>query len=511
MYTARAEFIKAIKMEFMQELDKRSYEYSYDAIEEIFGQWFENKQMLLELLSKHPNWDAERFMVKFDEDYTRELDTMPACQFVDWLRGRTRMDDYTRENEYGWIEFSFEHALKFVLCVSTYITESEWLNKINEISDEFRFREGMKATKVMGKICKALGWDQVEGFNAEYAKYCDAMSPIKVTRHTCISLNPVDYLLMSNGNSWRSCHYIGDTNGGAGCYSSGTISYMLDANSIVFYTVDASFDGKEIERAKKLQRQIFGYNDFQLFQSRLYPQAHDYGAKDIYTDIRGIMQKVFADCMGLPNLWVLRRKGLNVRKGSCATCYPDWDSQGNLCSTSIIKGKADESLDGIVLGYQPICITCGEYHHNTENISCCQDYSEYTCEDCGRMLDEDDVYWVNGDPYCRECVDYCHCCSEYTREETTYIESEDIYVCESCLEYYYYWCDECEEYHNRDYCTWLDVYDKYVCDDCIEEYYEQCDECGKYYKKEDVKEIEDEETGEVHFYCKHCAEANEAV
>jgi len=510
MYTVRVELIEAIKEEFKEELAKRDYEYSDDAIDEIFDEWFSSKQMLFEILSKHPNWDTERFMVKFDEDFTRELDVAPAESFVNWLESVTNMSSYTKRNEYDWVEFMFSHALKFVVCKSTYIEESVWLNKINEQHEDFRFRDGMKSTKVMGKICKVLGWDQVEGFNAQYAKYCDAMSPIKVTRHTCISLNPVDYLLMSNGNSWKSCHYIGDHSGDAGCYSSGTISYMLDKHSIVFYTVDASFNGKMIERANKLQRQIFGYNNFQLFQSRLYPQANDYGAKDIYTDIRGIMQKVFSDCIGLPNLWVLKRKGLNVRRGMKATCYPDWQHQGNLCSTSVIKEKVDETLDEIVLGYQPICITCGEHHCHDGSISCCQG-SRYQCEDCGCIIDEDEAHWVDGDPYCGDCVDYCSCCDEYTREEVTYIESEDRYVCESCLERYYYWCEDCEEYHDKDECTWLDVYGKMVCDACLEEYYEQCEECDKYYKKEDVEEYENEETGEVHFYCKRCAEANEAV
>ena len=512
MYTAKSEFIEAIKREFRQELDNRSYEFDFEAIDKIFDEWFSNKQMLLEILSKHPNWDAERFMVKFDEDYTRELNTVPARMFIDWLYDHTNMESYTKRDDMGWCTFHFGSALKYLVCDSTYITDNDWLPKVNELNEQFRFREGMKSTKVLGKICKVLGWDQIEGFNAEYAKYCDSMSPIKVTRHTCISLNPVDYLLMSNGNSWRSCHYIGNHIDDAGCYSSGTISYMLDKHSIVFYTVDASFKGKEIERTEKLQRQIFGYNDFQLFQSRLYPQANDYGAQDTYTDIRGVMQKVFSDCIGLPNLWVRRKKDLNVRRGDYGTCYADWQCGGNLYSTSVFKEKINENLAEIILGYQPICVTCGEYHKNTENISCCQNYNEYHCEDCGCILDnEDDVYWVNGDPYCRECVDYCNCCEEYTREETTYIPSEDCYVCESCLEHYYYYCDDCQEYINKDDAIWMDVYGKYVCNHCFDEYYEECEECGKRYYAEDMEECVNEETGEVYYCCKRCAEENEAV
>ena len=46
------------------------------------------------------------------------------------------------------------------------------------------------------------------GWNYWRAKVGDAISPNKITRHTIISCNLVDYLTMSFGNSWASCHTI---------------------------------------------------------------------------------------------------------------------------------------------------------------------------------------------------------------------------------------------------------------------------------------------------------------
>ncbi len=519
MYEVSEKVLDDIKSKFVSELKEREYEYEDDAIDKIFGEWLNRKSNLIDLLSRHPNWDSEKLMVKFDSDFSREINTSVANGFVNWLRNYTDIFDY-RVNFDNW-DYSLYCVLRDLLCNSTYINDDEGsshlINVLNLFNEDFNFRTGMKSTKIMGKVCKAYGWDKIEGtevrfsgetvkYNAyerEYAKYCDAMCPIKVKRHTCISLNPIDYLLMSNGNSWRSCHYIGDYTNDSGCYSSGTISYMLDENSIVFYTVDGDYDGDSIETEKKLQRQIFGYNDHQLLQSRLYPQSSDYGAVDVYNDIRAVMQKVVSDCLNLPNLWV-KRKARNVRHGEGATCYPDWTYQKNLCSTSVIKNMVEENLKEIVLGAKPICICCGQRHSETENINHCNT-NKYTCEGCGCTIDEDDVYWIGDYGYCYECVTLCDYCNEYTtNDDTTYIRSEDRYVCGCCRDQYYSQCDQCGEWIHNDDMNYTQ--NDAVCDECLKKYYVECERCGASIYKDEAFEKVDEETGEVFYFCEDCHE-----
>ena len=295
-----------VKNIFMRELDDRNYKYEYHAIDKIFSTWLERKSMLINLLGKHPNWDANHFMVHFDEDFTRNIELDKANSFLNWLDRETGIGDIKFDALVGDAPFQFKHTVGLInemygLAASQYIPDDYNLEYINQFNEDWRFRPGMKTTKAIGQICKTYGWDKLPDYNKEYAKFCDALSPIKVTRHTCLSVNPVDYLLMSHGNSWKSCHYIGDSPHQAGCYSSGTISYMLDEHSMIFYTVGADFDDINIETEPKIQRQVFGYNDFQITQSRLYPQSNDYGAKDIYTEIRNIVQKVIADCLEKPH------------------------------------------------------------------------------------------------------------------------------------------------------------------------------------------------------------------
>ena len=506
MYEVNKEAIERIKEVFMEELDDRGYEYKQHAIDEIFNEWLSQKQMLINILSKHPNWDAEHFMVHFNEDYSREIDLRKAENFVDWLEHNTPIHEikYVEEDELFMHTFRLDRTIN-MLCHCQYISEDYDLTELNKYNEAFNFRYGMKCTKIMGQICKTYGWDKLPDYNKEYAKYCDALSPIKLTRHTCLSVNPIDYLLMSNGNSWKSCHYIGDHPSHSGCYSSGTISYMLDQNSMIFYTVGADFCGNYIETEQKIQRQVFGYNDFQLTQSRLYPQSNDYGSNDIYKEIRNTVQKVISDCLEKPNLWV-KRKVFNTESGNGSTCYHDWSCGGSLYSTSILKEAVDkDDLDPIVFGAMPICITCGNRHLNTENISCCA--SKFVCAHCGHSIDEADAVFIYGECYCTECANWCDWCeSWHAPGDGQWLASEGMFVCDYCLYESgdFTRCEVCGKYHRDNNTQFVASEDKYVCDDCINEFYDHCDECGEWFAAIDMVHVQDPEYGFINCYCKAC-------
>lgn len=541
--------VRKIKSRFKEQLSRRGYAYQDKAINTIFDEWLEKKAGLIALLSKHPQWDEEQLMVHFDTDFTRQIASTPVNEFIAWLERNTNIKTY-QTDPYTYPLWYFISDLRDSVYLDETNLNKDRLDYVNGLSEKFNFREGMKTTKVVGKIAKELGWDNDENYrvckrcathlekqiiqrdinghmvdvtiyvcpecgrsyersdiptwSTEYAKFCDALSPLKITRHTCISLNPVDYLLMSNGNSWRSCHYIGDDCHDAGCYSSGTISYMLDSTSIIFFTVDGGYEGNNISTEPKIQRQVFAYNDGRILQSRLYPQCNDCGATDTYTDIRNVMQKVIADCLNLPNLWVKKKGANGVKHGYGATCYPDWDCQSNLCSVSTIKGLEDERRDDIIVGAAPICIWCGDTHGEDSYISCCGG-SAYTCTCCGYSIDEDDVFWIDDEPYCNECVSYCECCDEYHRaDDMIWISSESRDVCRGCVHDYYVVCEHCGEYVYEDDAE-CDENGRTYCSQCASEYIATCAECGC------VINLEYDEVREVNgkLVCEDCADTVE--
>lgn len=452
-------------------LGDRDYPYSDYAINRIVDEWAERKKDLIELFSKHPNWNEKKMLIQFDTDIERNFDVDQVFRFANYLLRKYK------EKHVGQF-LTWESKIKRISGViksmnCQFFDESAYLlsvlPKINEINENYKIRPNMKCSKAIGKICREEGWDQFEDFNKEYAKFCDALNPLKIRRHTVISLNPLDFLLMSNGNSWSSCHDIGTFFADMGCYSSGTISYMLDENSFVFYTVDSSYCGENIELQPKIQRQIFGYNNGYLAQSRLYPGSNDNGAKEVYKNIRAVVQEVITDCLDVPNLWKKYDGYADelVSRDCYATCYPDWEagnSGAECCTVTYIKEMETSPHQEIVFGEEPICINCGCSHDHDESIFCCDTVA---CEECGEILIESDSICIDGYYYCESCIERCDCCGEYiTKDRITEIDGDK--VCPHCMEYSgdYWRCVECGQWHRSE--DMYLVYGEAYCEDCYE-------------------------------------------
>ena len=364
-------------------------------------------------------------------------------------------------------------------------------------------------SRVVNKLLTYVGYNKLPDYNREFAKYADALNPLQITRHTVLSVNPLDYLTMSFGNSWASCHTIDKENkrdmpnSYEGMYSSGTVSYMLDAPSMVFYTVDASYNGNDFWNEPKINRQMFHWGEEKLIQGRLYPQDND-GNNSAYTPYREIVQSIMSELFGFPNLWTVG-KGTSASGGyvcSEGTHYRDYDNYDN-CTLSRIKGSTNEEC--ITVGHDPICIKCGKEHDKQDNISCCG--NEYFCTHCGCVIeDEEDVVWINDEPYCEDCTYRCERCDTYyVIGDST--ETRDCWnVCPECLSEDYTYCEECGEYVRNDCARYVDGEDIYVCDSCFDDGFRQCDGCGEFYRANNMIERAER------MLCHNCAESeSEAV
>ena len=510
-------------------LDKYDYDYTDMALYKIIDTWAEQKADLIALFKKHPNYVEGKFMIAFNSDWNREIDTNGARKFCCWIQDnmetiKANLPDHVREvQKREFQNFTLETFDQFVEAYPlTYFADFLYLhssfyacqflseskaNQLNKINPSFRFKEGQKMSRAINKLCIWLGIDKLPDYNKEFAKYADSVNPLKIVRHTIISINPIDYLTMSFGNSWASCHTIDKENrrdmpnSYEGQYSSGTISYMLDQVSMVFYTVSADYNGNNYFFEPKINRNMFHYGEDKLVQGRVYPQDNDSNADNIYKSIREIVQKVMADCLGIPNYWTTK-KGTDAIKPyvwSRGTHYNDYYYYNNCC---ISFPKGDEiNEEHITIGHDPICIKCGCTHEISDNINHCAE-NKCTCERCGCVIDDEDAIWINGEPYCDECAIFCDICEAYVlAEDANWIESEDRYVCDSCLDYYYSRCDHCDEYFRNEEMTEIASGD-YVCEDCLERYYFCCDKCGEYYHRDDM--FIDDNTGNE--YCEDCWE-----
>ena len=499
-----------LKGKLIELLDEFEYSYTVEALDEIIDTWECNKGYLVEAFKTHPNYIEGKFMIAFDTDYDRDIDIQAVKNFSNWLienSGRIELpseikemvdegfDPYLPSSMYFFIRSLHEHANRTISERTT--------DLLNAIAPEVHAHTGQKTTRVINKLCRYLGYDKVDGYNREYAKYADALTPLKITRHTIISLNPLDYLTMSFGNSWSSCHTIDKDNkrdmpnGYQGMYSSGTMSYMLDESSIVFYTVDSSYEGTDYFTQPKVTRQMYHYGNEKLVQGRLYP-ANGYGAEDICKQYRNIVQEVIAQIFDIPNFWTLRRGTSAIRDevSSYGTHYRDYTNFDS-CTISLLKGS--DNFGNVCIGHSPICIECGHTHSHENTINCCNGY--YRCANCGDPIDEEDIRWVDGEPYCCDCADWCECCQEYHRGEMYWVEhygSWGAYVCESCYNEHFVTCECCNEIVWQENAQWVDDADGYICDHCYNEMYACCPECGASYPTA----IMYEHNGE--WYCEDC-------
>ena len=298
------------------------------------------------------------------------------------------------------------------------LTTVEEIDNLNELTKslDLRIVVGQKFSRIVGKFCRKLGIDKLEGYQQKFAKFGDDINELAIRRHTVISINPIDYLTMSFGNSWSSCHTIDKLNDRncpnsyRGMYSGGTLSYMLDGASIVFYTVDKKYDGTDFEFEPKVNRCMFHIGEDKIIQGRVYPQNND-GDQTIYNEIRAIMQKTVSEMLNTNNLWIIKQgtSTCDTMSDSCGAHYRDYLHFSN-CNVSWLKpseGKL-KNTNRIKIGHKGICPKCGEEHSNCDSIICNDCFAEVKrCPHCGRRVGENDHIEIDGQIYCSNCARYC--------------------------------------------------------------------------------------------------------
>lgn len=398
--------MNTIRNEIKDLLENYSYNVTDDGIDTIVQEWRKNKGWLIELMKKSPYYVDGKYMIVLNEEYNREINFYDVHNFAKFLYESFSFREITDKHRYV-IEFLEDmESLENVQFIG-----EKTACRVNEVFDSIHAHSGQKTSRVLNKIFKEIGLAEKDGYDKEFARLADAINPLKVIRHTIISVNPVDYYTMSFGNSWASCHTIdknntrNSSNNYSGCYSSGTESYMLDGSSIIVYIVDNSYDGIDFEVQDKIKRCVFCLGDNEILQSRVYPDGRDGGDRSISAQLRTIVQRVFSELCGVPNLWV-NKKGTDACEKateSDGTHYKDYLNYDD-CNVSFHKSIADNRRGIIRIGHNPICPYCGRTHYENENILC-DDCSEIGfCRNCGRRIRNDDyqIETYDGNMYCCE-------------------------------------------------------------------------------------------------------------
>lgn len=282
-------------------------------------------------------------------------------------RRKFRGDGVTTESAQKYDEF-FEAIYCFKNSPSTQL-QAETIRVLGTYVPNGRFAEGMKTSRAFNRVCSIHGVDKLPDYNRLFTEYADMVSGLKRKLKFYISLNPLDYLTMSFGNSWSSCHTIDKTNernmpnSYQGMHCGGTLSYLLDSTSIITYIHTHATDDHEVG---KLYRNMFHFHEGTLVQGRIYPQGND-GATDLYKTFRRFMQIELTSLLGLnADEWVRKTDDAGNNTATCGVQYPDYIHFSG-CNVSYPR-EIPNARDKVVhIGAERICPKCGNVVSNGED------------------------------------------------------------------------------------------------------------------------------------------------
>lgn len=406
----------------MELLTKYGHRNSEHGVCTMLNEYFTNKKSLIDLFSKSENYAGDMRII-FDIELARENNARDVAQFCDQFGTKIgakrtllkyqdadgkKVTDYLKVgikkinvddlddaeivgkldkaaanvsafNDDGTTKESYSRYCDFVNTVCSngmrYISAPTLTQEHVDVLHSrvnYKLAPGMKTSRAFNRICTYYKLNEKAEYNKLFAQYADMVSSNIRKLKFFISVNPLDYLTMSFGNSWASCHTIDKNNrrnmpnAYSGMYCGGTLSYMLDKTSIITYV--HSNIPEDVEEGK-LYRNMFHYGDGLLIQSRIYPQGSD-GNTDLYKVFRGFVQKEFADILGLEkNLWTKKSGYVRNSVRSRGMHYHDYTSFNNCNITYPSEYRDRVGCSMVQIGHEGICPYCGEEFSYSSTLS----------------------------------------------------------------------------------------------------------------------------------------------
>lgn len=302
-----------------------------------------------------------------------DIDGLPKESNQEQILAKIRMFDYTyrttRESQNKYYEF-VGYVDYFSRMYYSTIPQDWRFDRIN--TDVPVLKKGTKTSRAFNAVCTHYGVDklnpqtsvvEINGqptektiypYNKAFAEYSDLVSDLKRKMRFFISLNPLDYLTMSNGTGWVSCHNLS-----GGSYKGGCLSYMLDKTSMITFVVN-NVEDTPIHEIPKLYRQMYHYENGLFIQNRLYPQGND-GATNLYNKFRDFIIEEFTEIMNVEGDWDVAcgTRACTSHIHSEGTHYRDY-TYNDSCSIFYPISKFENvNRHVMTIGHDGICVKCG--------------------------------------------------------------------------------------------------------------------------------------------------------
>jgi hypothetical protein len=424
--------------DMMELLKKYRHRCTEHGVCELLNEYFRNKESLIKLMSTSKSYIGD-MRISLEKEFERKISSYDVSGFINNFipemnfnslqkktdeNGKT-FDDYMltgaavfdldglsnqkRNNERLKNMQQFDYNRRLTKASMKTYNEAYYdvtqfrniyyptLQRDYEMHNGIKLTKGTKTSRAFNKICTYYGIDklnpetvQVEEngvmvdkviypYNKLFAYYSDLVSGLVRKMNFIISVNPLDYLTMSNGVSWRSCHMID-----GGMNQGGCLSYLLDKTSIITFVIDN--EPTPIHTTPKLYRQMFHYDKGLFMQNRLYPQGND-GATNLYEKFRDFVAEEFSELTGVGRKWKVECGSNACRNhvSSFGVHYKDYN-HNNSCAVFYPEEMKSKISDYIMkVGHDGVCPNCGKAYSTQSRLS---------HSDCKVNNEEEDWDWI---------------------------------------------------------------------------------------------------------------------
>ncbi len=504
------ETLEKVKSSFMDCLNRWQIPHYEKGVNRILEKWNNSKAALRDKLRRSQYWDEEAQAIVYKIEEQRIVDVKAAenyaVELFTYVYQRVNDETATLMEDIRVGDTYFALSTN----IGTFVT-APLAAQINECGF-ITVTEGEKCSRVWNKFYKTLGATSLtdkdpehpenkdfKSYDKIFAKLADSLNPMKIERISLLSLHPNDYINMSNGTGWQSCHRAGTSSNATdrGGYFGGSMSYMLDEVTAILYTIDKKFDGTNYSMEPKIKRQVVCFGEDWFMTSRLYPSSFD-GKDSEYEPYRNFVQQVYSECLDIPNLWVIK-KSAHEYNNECFTTtknsahYPDYIYSGNNVVISYPKDKKINNLNVITIGSALICPHCGMEHNRKNNIYCdnCGGEGHY-CFECGSHIPTHDITTAelqdNNRFICSDCLLICADCGQVisASSKIIFVEGKGL-VCADCTDKYK-WDPVAQVYYEGE-SFFLEDIGTYVSQKSIDlGLVVKCSECQLYFLKDNVKD-----------------------
>lgn len=380
---------------------------------------------------------------------------------------------YGEFNEYKNLQYKSMNNIKgkkvskFMRSIMLEYVEKLHLN--NQLSQE-EYQVAIKEVDILSQYLSAM---------------FEKIKPMKTEKTVVLSIDPRDYFRCSHGETWNSCHALGNMHG------DGAVEYCISPYAMIAY-VESEKHCRGVHQLKWRQMIYTNKNHNTFVGSRQY---------------RAVDKSTMLALMELLEELATEKYGYTFEKFTKAT-YNDVDTFQDYVKNFVNRSAED---DYVCFAYNDIHQYSGIsedlflMYTDVDNEKVSVNPRKYIpCLECGEMFSghRDNLFTCEN---CEPEGDWCEHCEAY-HENVEWCDDLNMYICEYCLHESgtFTWCEYCQEWHYTENCREVGYNTcEYVCQDCLDYNFTYCEECECYEPCEKVGCYEDE-NGWEHYVCDDC-------